>query len=889
MSQHFLKHLFLPRAVAVFGASERPDSVGGRILANLRAGGFAGPVFAINPKHSSVGGLPCHASLAAVGAAVDLAVIATPAPTVPALLQAVDLAVIAAGFGETGAAGKALEAELVAIAQRYRMRILGPNCLGLMRPPLGLNATFSKSQARPGRLALVSQSGALCTAIVDWAQAHGLGFSAVVSLGAGADVDFGDLLDFLAQDPATQSILLYVEGVRHARAFMSGLRAAARLKPVIVLKAGRHAQGTKAAVTHTGAIVGGDDVFDAALARTGVVRVLSIEQLFAAAQLLDNRCLTGGKRLCILTNGGGLGVMASDRAADLGLEFAQLAPETSARLDAVLPPHWSQGNPVDILGDAGPERFEPAVRACLDDPAVDGLLVLLSPQAMTDGAACARAVLAARGDHDQPVLACWMGGESLQEGRRLLAEGGVPQFSSPEAAVEAFAFLTTHCENQRLLMQVPGPLAPSSAPDVAAARHVIQEALAQGRSLLDGLEARAVLQAFAIPVNRSLPCADAEAAVAAAEVLGYPVAMKIHSHDITHKSDVGGVRLGLASAEAVRESFAQMLQTVQAKLPQARIIGVTLEAMVHSRHGRELLVGVLRDPVFGPAISFGAGGVNVEVLRDRAIALPPLNTFLSERMIDSTRIATLLGPYRGQPAVPRAALIQLLRRISELCSEVPELQELDINPLLADEHGVIAIDARITVAPVPATQERYAHMAIHPYPVQLVSHLQLGDGTLVTIRPIRPEDAALEGPFTASLSARTRRFRFMEELKQLSRDLLLRFTQLDYDQELALIAVLEPAGERPETQIGVARYVRNPDGQSCEFALVVADAWQGKGLGTRLMQELIQAAIARGYREMRGDVLADNADMLQLMRDLGFRIENLPDDPQVKLVRKSLG
>jgi acetyltransferase len=894
MSRHYLKHLFQPRAVAVFGASERPESVGGRILANLRQGGFAGPIYAINPKHSTVAGHPCHAGIAEVPGPVDLAVIATPGPTVPGVLRACGergvraAIIITAGFGETGKAGRVLEEQVLAIARQFRMRLLGPNCLGLMRPSLGLNATFSKSEARPGGLALVSQSGALCTAIVDWGQAHALGFSAVVSTGAAVDVDFGDVLDFLAQDPETKSILLYVEGVRHARSFMSGLRAAARLKPVIVLKAGRHEQGTRAAVTHTGAIVGGDDVFDAALQRAGVVRALSIEQLFAAAQLLDNRCLTGGKSLCIITNGGGLGVMAIDRAADLGLDFAVLSAGTLAALDAVLPAHWSHANPVDILGDAGPERYAAAVTACLADADVDGILVLLSPQAMTDGSACAQAVLSASHEADKPVLACWMGGESLQAGRELLASGGVPEFNSPEAAVEAFAFLTSHCHNQRLLMQVPGPLAPSSAPDINAARQLIQRVLGEGRTLLDGIEARAVLQAFSIPVNPCVACTSAEAAVSAADTLGYPVVMKIHSHDITHKSDVGGVRLSLGTREAVQEAFTTMLATVRVKQPQAKILGVTLEAMVHSRHARELMIGVLRDPVFGPAISFGAGGVNVEVLRDRAISLPPLNTFLSERMIDQTRIAPLLGAYRGQPAVPRAALVQVLRCVSELCSEVPELLGLDINPLLADENGVLAIDARITIAPVAAAQERYAHMAIHPYPVDLVSRFQLTDGTLLTIRPIRPEDAELEQHFMASLSAETKRFRFMEELKELSRDLLVRFTQLDYDRELALIAVLEAEGERPEIELGVARYVRNPDGYSCEFALVVADAWQGKGIGTRLMQDLQQAAAARGFRELEGEVLTDNTNMLQLMHDLGFSLEAVPDDAQLKRVRKTL-
>jgi acetyltransferase len=732
----------------------------------------------------------------------------------------------------------------------------------------------------------VSQSGALCTAILDWAIAHDVGFSTLVSLGDAADIDFGDLLDYLAQDSETRSILLYIEGIRDARRFMSGLRSAARMKPVIVLKSGRHIEGSRAALTHTGALIGADDVFDAALQRAGVVRAMTIEQLFAAAQLLASEDRVSSNRLAIVTNGGGPGVMAVDRAMDLGVNLARLSPSTIQALEAALPDHWSHANPVDLLGDAGAERYGMAVRACLEDPGVDGLLVMLTPQAMTDPTACAEAVIAARQNNRKPVLLCWMGEQQVRAAHELFARHHLPAFSSPESSVEAFAYLTRFHQNQQLLTQVPAPLGRSSEPDIEGARLIIESVLAEGRELLGTAESKAILHAFAIPVTQSIQCRSANDALVVAETLGYPVVMKINSPDISHKSDVGGVRLNIGSAQAVRITYKEMLEAVHGKYPEARVDGITLEPMYRSRHGRELLVGVIRDPVFGPVITFGAGGVQVEVMRDRAVALPPLNTFLARKAIEQTRIAKLLGEFRDMPAIDMEALVQVLRRVSEMICELPHIRAMDINPLIADADGVIALDARIEVERPHLSLDRYSHMAIHPYPKHLVSRCQLADGTDITIRPIRPEDAGIEQSFVKGLSSQSKYFRFMRSLNELTQEMLVRFTQLDYHRELALIAVLEQDGR--ETELGVARYIINPDGQSCEFALVVADAWQGKGIGSRLMQALMEAARQRGLNEMNGEILASNHNMLHLMTSLGFSLRASGEDPGVKLASREL-
>jgi len=892
MGTHYLDSLFAPRAIALFGASERPDAVGSRVYDNLRQGGFGGPIYAINPKYRQLHDQPCYPSIAAIDQPVDLAIIATPAAGVAGIIHACGehgvcaAIIISAGFGEGNAHGKALQKAVLAAARQYSMHVLGPNCLGLIRPAAGLNATFSNNTAAPGQLALVSQSGALCSAILDWADARDVGFSAIVSLGNAADIDFGNILDYLAQDPQTRSILLYVEGIRNARSFMSGLRVAARMKPVIVIKAGRHKAGSRAAATHTGALIDADAVFDAALQRAGAVRARTFNQMFAAARLLATRHGVGGNRLAIVTNGGGPGVMAADRAIDLDVALAALSDQTLARLDACMPAAWSHGNPVDLLGDAPPQRYRDAVAACLDDAGVDGVLVMLAPQAMTDASGCAQAVLEAAAGHRKPALACWMGERQVAEANALFHRHHLPDFSSPESGVEAFAYLAAHTRNQQLLMQVPGPLARHSEPDVEGARLIIDNVLAEKRSTLSIGESKALLHAFAIPVTQSVECHSANEALVAAEAMGFPVAMKINSPDITHKSDVGGVRLNIGSAQTIRHAYSELLDEVRGKFPQAHIDGVTVESMYKPPHGRELLIGACRDPVFGMVIVFGAGGTQVEAMRDRTVALPPLNTFLAERMIGQTHTAHLLGAFRDMPAVNMSDLVQVLRRISEMVCELPEIRALDVNPLIANESGVMVLDARIVVERCAPSLERYGHLAIHPYPGNLVSVWQLADGTDIKIRPIRPEDASIEQSFVRELSAQTKYFRFMHGLNELTQDMLIRFTQLDYNRELALIAVLEQDGQ--ETELGVARYVMNPDGQSCEFALVVTDRWQHKGIGSHLMTALIDAARERGLRRMDGEILAGNHSMLELAASLGFSLHTSPDDAGIQVATRAL-
>jgi acetyltransferase len=891
MGPHYLNRLFRPRSIAVFGASERPDSVGTRVFANLLDAGFVGELFPVNPKHKRVQGRRCFTSLDKIGRNIDLAVIATPAKTVAGIIRecgehGIKAAIIlTAGFVEMGRKGEHLQREVTDTARRYDMRIIGPNCLGVMRPDIGLNATFSRSNAKPGNLALVSQSGALCTAILDWAEARGVGFSTVVSLGDAADIDFGDVLDYLAMDGKTRSVLLYVEGVRKARRFMSGLRVAARLKPVIAVKAGRHEAGSRAAASHTGALVGADDVFDAALERAGAVRAYSVSEFFAAAQILARDLHIHGNRLAIVTNGGGPGVIATDRAHEVGLSIEPPSAASIEALNAVLPDHWSHGNPVDVLGDAPPERYRAAVETLLADETVDGILAMLTPQAMTDPEGAAEAVITAARKSDKPVLACWMGNGQVEPARELFSQGGIPEFSTPEAAVEAFGYLAAYQRNQELLLQVPGPLAERADEHHQAARMIIESALAEGRHVLSQTESKAVLAAFHIPVTRAVAAHDANEAMVAAETVGYPVAMKIDSPDLTHKSDVDGVRLGLGDAHAVRTAFAELVASARGHAPEADIRGVTVERMARNRNARELMIGVMRDPVFGPAITFGLGGTAVEVLHDRAVALPPLNERIVATMIGKTRAARLLQQFRQLPAVKLKAVQDTLLKVSDLVCELPEVQELDINPLMADETGVVAADARIVIAAPGSSLDRYAHMAIHPYPQHLVRQWQLSDGTNITIRPIRPEDAEIERTFVRKLSNESRYFRFMQALHELTPKMLVRFTQIDYDEEMAFIAVTEVDGQ--ERELGVARYSINPDRESCEFALVVADEWHHRGLGSQLMKSLIEAARAKGLERMEGEVLASNRRMLDLAEHLGFTARTSEEDNEIiEIVRQ---
>lgn len=892
LARHYLSTLFSPASVAVIGASDRVDSVGGIVFRNMLESGFAGALYAINPAHEEIQGRRAYASIEATGDAVELAVICTKADTVPDIVEACGkygvraAIVLSAGFSEVGAQGAALEHSMMTAARTYGVRLIGPNCLGIMRPDIGLNATFFKGSVKPGNLALVSQSGALCTAILDWAPAQDIGFSSVVSMGAAADVDFGDILDYLATDPQTRSILIYVEGIHKARGFMSALRAAAHSKPVFVIKVGRHDAGSRAVLSHTGALVGSDDVFDAALRRAGVVRVMSIGGLFSAAQSLASRHRFSGNRLAIITNGGGPGVMAIDRAVDLDVAVATLAPETVERLNQVLPATWSHNNPVDIIGDATARRYLDAVSICMEDPGVDGALVILTPQAMTQPLEVAQTLVEAAAKFSKPLLTCWMGDTQIREGRALFARSRIPAFRTPEAAVEAFSYITAYYRNQRMLKQTPGSVSHHEKPDVEGARILIEAALAERRKVLSETESKALLAAFRIPIASTIVVRSPGEAVTVAEELGFPVAMKINSPDITHKSEAGGVRLSLMNAASVLSAFHEITAAVQNNRPEARLDGVSIQSMAVKPNGRELMLGITSDPVFGPVITFGAGGIAVEVMGDRAVALPPLNSFLARDIIESTRVSKLLGRFRQMPAIQMELLEHLLLRVSEMACELPWLKEMDINPLIIDEHGAAAVDARVIVDFAPLTRDHYAHMAIHPYPAHLVTSWQLSDGTTITMRPIRPEDADLEQRFVHELSEEAKYFRFMSALSELSEAMLERFTQIDYDREMALIAVTELDGK--EVEVGVCRYVTNPDGESCEFALVVSDQWQHRSIGHRLMGALIDTARNKGLKTMEGVVLANNENMLNLVTTLGFAVTPIEGERNVRKVVKSL-
>jgi len=893
MRNHALHSLFEPKSIAVVGASERAGCVGNQVLQNIIQGNFAGDIYPVNPNHTSIKGLQCYASVGDIDHPIDLVVMAIPAKDIPGAMrqcgerQVGAVVVISAGFGEVGAVGRALQNEIVDLARTYQIPLVGPNCLGIMRPGAGLNATFARSGAAQGKVALVAQSGAFCTALLDWADSRNFGFSTVASLGATADVGFGNVLDYLAVDPNTQSIFLYVETIANSRAFMSGLRVAARLKPVVVVKAGREPTGNRAEVMHNGAEYGNDAVFDAALERAGAVRVTTVNQLFAAARTLASNTRVDGNRLAIVTNGGGPGVMAADHAARLDVPIAELSGETIKSLKEVMPDHWVGSDPVDILGDADQQRYEDATRIVLADKNVDGLLVLLAPQGMTDPSACAEGVITAAADSRKPVLACWMGATRVREGRERLSEAGLPHFSSPEAGVDGFGYLATYRRNQSKLLQTPSPLSQHEEPDIEGARLIIQDVIAERRSVLSSTEAKAVAKAFRIPVSASINVNSAADALVAAETLGLPVAMKINSPDISYKSDVGGVRLNIREPRSVRTAYREMIDEVSALVPEATINGVTVEGMIDRPKAREVMIGISRDPVFGPVIHFGSGGTTVDVNADSEIALPPLNVYLCKELIHNARAERALRNYRDMPEADLASVIDILMRVSEMACELPEIEELVINPVLVDEDCVIAVDVWLSVAAPRTSTAHYGHMAIHPYPSGLSSVWQTPEGQDISVRPIRPEDAQIEQTFVDGLSAESKYFRFMYRMGDISPMMLARFTQIDYDREMALVAV-ENEGTEDARLLGVARYVGNPDRKSCEFALAIADDMQKKGVGRQLMELLMNVARDRGLTIMEGDVLAENRKMLRLCEKLGFRIVRSPEDPEVVIVRRHL-
>jgi acetyltransferase len=869
MSIRNLDRLLEPKSVAVIGASNRVGSVGATVWRNLRSGKFNGPIYAVNLKHRSLDGEPVYSRPADLPQAADLAVICTPPATVPGLISELGRLGTRAAIVMSAGLDAATKQAMLDAGRPHLLRVLGPNCLGLLSPHVGLNASFAHTEALPGNVAFVSQSGALVTAVLDWAKSRRIGFSHMVSLGERADVDFGDMLDHLASDAQTRSILLYIESIEAPRKFMSAARAAARNKPVIVVKAGRAGQGVKAAASHTGALAGSDVVFDAAIRRAGMLRVDTLQDLFMAAQTLARFGGNLDESLTIMTNGGGAGVMAADAAALAGIPLTELNASMRDKLDAVLPPTWSRANPIDIIGDAPVQRYTDTLQALLAERDSGALLFMHSPTAIVRSDDIARACAPMAGQATGRMMACWLGDAAVADARRIFEEAGVAQYATPEEAVRAFGMLRTYRHNQALLTEAP-TASENRPPDAAAARAVIDRALADGREMLDELEAKAVLRAYGIPVVRTVEVGPtAEAAAAAAREGGFPAVLKILSPDISHKSDVGGVRLNLRDEGEVRHAASEMLERVGALQPRARIRGFTVQAMVERPLAEELIVGASIDPLFGPVLLFGQGGIAVEVLADRAIALPPLNRALASELVSRTRVAKLLAGYRDRPAANLDAVHDVLVAVSQMLADLPLLAELDINPLSADHEGVIALDARLRVSRHPcAGAERFA---ILPYPDELAETVQWHGGPLL-LRPIRPEDEAQHLAFVGQLAPEDLRLRFFSSRRQLPRSELARLVQIDYSREMAFVA-LAPRTDGSSETLGVVRAVADPDNLEAEFAIIVRSDMKGRGLGHLLLGKMIRYLRAHGTQRMVGEVLRENQAMRELARAHGMRVD----------------
>lgn len=880
MSVRNLQFLFGPRSVAVIGASEKPHSIGATVLRNLIEARFEGAIWPVNPKYRTLEGLKVIGSVTDLSAAPDLAIICTPPDTIPAIIKQLGklgtkaAIVLTAGLGKAkDRHGTSIRQAMLDAAKPTLMRILGPNCVGLLVPGIGLNASFAHTGALPGKIAFVSQSGALVTGVLDWAKSRGIGFSKFISLGDSADVDFGDVLDFLASDNDTHAILLYMEDVRAARKFMSAARGAARTKPVVVVKAGRAPEGAKAAASHTGAMAGADGVYDAAIRRAGMLRVLSTEDLFDAVETLAHAKPLHGERLTIITNGGGPGVLATDALICGGGKLAELSDETIRKLDAVLPATWSRGNPVDIIGDAPGERYRQAMEILLEDEQSDAILFIHAPTAIVPSADIANTIAPMIKGVSRNIISCWLGGDSVARARHIFSDAGIPTYDTPEDAVAGFMQMVQYRRNQDLLMQVPPSTVSDFVPDRKAARIVVQRALDLHRLVLSEPDAKAVLAAYGIPVVATEIADRVEAAGLLADRIGYPVALKILSPDVVHKTDVGGVVLDLESADAVRAAAQAMRKRLIEMKPDAKINGFTVQAMERRPQAHELIVGVATDPVFGPVILFGQGGIAVEVTADHALALPPLNMALAEDVVSRTRVAKLLAGYRNRPPTNVEAIYRTLIQISNLIADFPEIVELDINPLFADENGVIALDARIRVVPPEATSaDRFA---IRPYPEELEEHISW-QGRPLLLRPIKPEDGPQHVDFFNALDPEDVRYRIFTRIRELQPSQLARLTQVDYDREMAFIATRQREDGTFET-LGVARAIADPDNVTAEFAVIVRSDIKGQGLGKILMDKLIRYCRSRGTQEIVGEALTHNQRVLNLTSHLGFVVGAAPE------------
>jgi acetyltransferase len=881
---------FSPGNVAVIGATETPASAGRTVLWNLINSPFGGTVFPVNPKRPSVLGIRAYPNISAVPDKVDLAVVVTPAKTVPGVIhECVDAGikaaiVISAGFKEIGKAGAELEQQVLREARRGQMRIIGPNCLGVMSPVTGLNATFATAIARPGNVALVSQSGALCTAILDWSLREQVGFSAFLSIGSMLDVGWGDLIEYLGDDPRTRSIIIYMESIGDARSFISAAREVALSKPIIVIKAGRSAAAAKAAASHTGSLAGSDEVLEAAFRRCGVLRVNNISDLFYMSEVLARQPRPAGPRLTILTNAGGPGVLATDSLMALDGKLAEISLETTAALNEFLPAAWSHGNPIDILGDADPERYSKAVAVAAKDPGTDGLLVILTPQGMTDPTQIAEKLRPYAKLDGKPILASWMGGVESSAGEDILNNAGIPTFPYPDTAVKVFEYMWHYTYNLRGLYETPVFAAEADSTARAEACALIASVRQSGRTILTEAESKQLLRLYGIPTVQTLVARTSGEAVKFAGDIGYPVVLKLHSETITHKTDVGGVQLNLGDEAAVRRAWSAIETGVLQKAGPGHFQGVTVQPMV-SRDGYELIVGSSIDAQFGPVLLFGSGGVMVEVYKDRSLALPPLNTTLARRMMEQTKIFAALQGIRGRKPIALEDLDQLLVRFSRLVVEQPWIKEIDINPLMASPERLLALDARVIVFDQSTRDQDLPRTAIRPYPVQYAGTWITKDGTRIDIRPIRPEDEPLMVEFHHRLSERSVYFRYFHLLnlsQRTAHERLTRVCFIDYDRGMALVAERENPDGGHEL-LGIGRLTRVHGTDDAEMAVLVSDDFQGQGLGSELIAQLIKIARQEKMARITADILGENRTMQRVCQRLGFELKYDPDDATVKV------
>ena len=889
-----LDAVFSPRNVALIGATEAPGSVGRTILWNLVSSPFGGTVYPVNPKRPSVLGIKAYPGIKEVPDKVDLAVVVTPAATVPGVIaQCVEAGVkaaivISAGFRETGPAGVELERQVLEHARRGKMRIVGPNCLGIMNPLSGLNASFAKGIARPGNMAFISQSGALLTAVLDWSFQEQVGFSTAASIGSMIDVDWGDLIDYFGNDPRTKSIIIYMESVGDARSFLSAAREVALSKPIIVIKAGRTEAAAKAAASHTGSMTGSDEVLDAAFRRTGVLRVQSIAELFNMAEVLGRQPRPAGPRLTIITNAGGPGVLATDALITAGGELATISPGTIEELNKHLPAAWSHNNPIDVLGDAPPDRYAKALEIAARDPNSDGLLVVLTPQDMTDATGTAELLARYAKIDGKPVLASWMGGPMVAAGDQILNRANIPTFAYPDAAARAFYYMWRYTYNLRGIYETPEDAgARDKGHGVREAQEIVAGVRKSGRTILTEHESKRLLAAYGIPTVETHVARTEAEAVRLAERIGFPIVLKLNSETITHKTDVGGVKLNLIDAAQVSRAFREIQQSVADKAGSQHFGGVTVQPMVRLSDAYEIILGSSIDPQFGPVLLFGSGGQLVEVYKDRALALPPLTATLARRMMEQTKIHKALRGVRGRKPVNLSTLEALLVRFSQLVLEQKWIAEIDINPLLANSERLLALDARVVLHGPEVTEDRLPQPAIRPYPMQYVSTFKVGNGVELTIRPIRPEDEPLLAAFHQTLSERSVRLRYFAPLKlgqRVAHERLLRVCFNDYDRELALVVERNDEKSGQREILGVGRLSKLPltEGREAEFAILINDAWQNQGIGTELLRRLVEIARTEGVASVTARMLPENREMQRIAEKLGFKLTRRLDQGEVE-------